>query len=459
MGRITRLFNFNDAPPSDSLVAAWNLENANDNFGANNLTNNGGVTFTTGKINNAGTFDGVDDYLSLADNAALSFGNLELASFVGWFKLTAYPGAGTLAGVISKWDVNVAGRLEYRISISEIGVFEFRVSHDGSASQFVNGADIIQLNTWYFFCCWYDGANLFVELNNSNNIIFTPYASGIFDSISEFRIGAGRVGASQFLLTGQIDAIRIYKRVIHATERSALYNNGVGRQYQSSNIISSDEVNRELSQIIDLLTGITQDISLVIGEATVGFSGSSLVVNQDGLGPIFQCYQSEVLKLEVNNSGQLKSYVATGAAPIIISTTALNTNLNVDLLDGIEASAILQINSYIPLVDSVFYAGTPSVGDRRIINQQGNRLIAIKTQQNGTASSDASTIIAVKKDNSTEDVITSITITGNTQSVITLDITDIDLTVDRIIFEITAISGVTKHSGITVSTITRALPV
>ena len=68
MGRITRLFNFAGLPPSDGLIAAWNLEDATDDFSTNDLTNNNACTFVAGKISNAVNLDGVNQYLSIADN-------------------------------------------------------------------------------------------------------------------------------------------------------------------------------------------------------------------------------------------------------------------------------------------------------------------------------------------------------------------------------------------------------
>jgi amino acid permease len=54
-----------EASPS-GLVAWWKAENnANDSVGGYNGTLYGGTTFTSGKVGQAFSFDGVDDYIEI----------------------------------------------------------------------------------------------------------------------------------------------------------------------------------------------------------------------------------------------------------------------------------------------------------------------------------------------------------------------------------------------------------
>src|SRR3972149_3728267 len=48
----------------NGLVSYFKLEDSTDYFGVNNLVNNAGVVFQSGKISNAAKFDGVGSYLS-----------------------------------------------------------------------------------------------------------------------------------------------------------------------------------------------------------------------------------------------------------------------------------------------------------------------------------------------------------------------------------------------------------
>lgn len=376
---ISRLVNFKSTPPNVGLVAAWNLENVNDNFAANNLTNNGGATFVAGKLNNAVNLDGVNDYLSIADNAAISFGAGKKFTFTGWFQLKALPVS--FFPLFTKW--NAAGNREYEIEIKPASIV-FTVSNDGTASTAVTQAFIPQINVWYFLCCWYDGNALYLELNASGTIASQAYTSDIFNGAAELNIGRKQGDVSEFF-KGLVDAVRLYKhdtRVLTANERSSLYNTGIGREYvNSSNIVASSEVNNELNQIINLFSGVSKDIT---PKLHVDLAEPALILNQNGNGPILQSYKNGVLSFEVNNKGQVVSKIATGIAPITIAvaTTGLITNLNVDRLDGLLDQDILKVTSTIPFVDTVFFVTTVFiVGDSFYVIPKGNLMIGAVIQQ------------------------------------------------------------------------------
>lgn len=348
----SRLFKFAGNPPGEGLVAAWNLSTVNDSFGANNLTNNGGVTFVAGKINNCASFDGIDDNLNIADNAALSFGAGKKLSICGWFKMAAVPAVGAV--ILGKW--NDSGFSDYFVQILNNGSFRFIVSTVGVDANIVaSPAGTIVIGVWYFFVVWYDGNTINLELNNNGTIYSANYTLDIFNGTSPFRFGA--LGNDTQFYTGLIDAVRVYKhdnRVLTATERNVLYNNGLGREYVSQNIVLADEVNRELNQLVDLFNGQLLDTT---PKLAIDDNNAALIINQAGAGSIAQFYNNGVLKSEIDNNGTLKSYLATGTAPIVMGA-ALTTrvdNLNADLLDDVDSSAILQHTSYIPLVNSVIF--------------------------------------------------------------------------------------------------------
>lgn len=454
----TRLFNFNGLPPSNGLVAAWNLSAVTDSFGANNLTNNNVVTFTAGKINNAATFNGVNQYLSIADNTDISIGTLKKFTACGWFKATTLT-AGTFPGLFSKWN-NVGNQAEWLLRINvDLASLEWFVTKDGisgGATGLSIGTGLINVNVWYFLVIWYDGQKLYAELNNNGTIYSTTYVNDIFNGTSVLQLGHSVTDADYF--TGQLDAWRLYKsstRVLSAAERSLLYNNGNGREYIANTIRSSDEVNREFDQIINIVNGITQDAGIVIRPTDA--NNPALIINQNGAGPIAQFYINNILKLEVTNLGQIKSLVATGTAPFALSSSNLVDNLNVDLLDDLDSDDILQITSYLTFCDSGFFDGIPSSGDRVIVPVHSDSLVQVKLQIRGTASSNATLLVTVMKDVEFEEVITTISLLGNSQDVVTVNIAE-TLGVERLIFEITIIAGTTKHSDITVSAITKSSP-
>lgn len=448
---INRLFDFKNLPPPDGLVAAWNLEGILDSFGGQTLTNNGGVTFTAGKINNAATFDGVNDYLSRADNAALSFdGMSEVGTICGWFKVPVMPvGAGPIIAKLS-----AAGNREYEIAILGSGLtsnLAFFASTNGTALTSVGTANnSIFANVWYFFVAWLDGSKIYLELNSSGSIATTAFVGSIFNGNSEFRIGSEQESGT--FLNGQVDAVRFYKRVLTATERSTIYNNGIGREYAANNLVLSDEVNRELDQLINLFNGITKDTTLDL-RLVPADSAAPFIINQNGSGPVAQFYSGLNLRAEILNTGQFKSYVATGTAPFLMtSASPMIANLNVDLLDGLHADAFLQITAIYHEEVNVFFDGVPSVGDRRFVPAYilPATLVAFSMHQRGVVSVDASTSFAIRKDNASETLVANISFAGNTNVPVRFEIFPAVMDTSRLIVEVTSSSGATKHTDITV---------
>lgn len=104
--------------------------------------------------------------------------------------------------------------------------------------------------------------------------------------------------------------------------------------------IYASDINAELDQIINLLSGISTDkrVLIVLSSSTK----APLTVDQTGSGDIFKGQVNNVDVIRVLNNGQIKSTVSTGTAPIVTASTTKCTNLNGDLVGGIEASALVR---------------------------------------------------------------------------------------------------------------------
>jgi hypothetical protein len=135
--------------------------------------------------------------------------------------------------------------------------------------------------------------------------------------------------------------------------------------FQPMTPIVSAEVDQEFNQLVNALNGTSTGINLAtrFNSSTV----SVLKLDQLGSGPIQEWAQSGVTVATLTNSGglaltagatfggalnttgvvatgniqtsaRLISSVATGTAPLGVSSTTLVTNLNADMLDGMHAS-------------------------------------------------------------------------------------------------------------------------
>lgn len=104
--------------------------------------------------------------------------------------------------------------------------------------------------------------------------------------------------------------------------------------------IYGDDVDNELNQIVNLLNGTSTNrrASIAYGHATE----PALKLNQTGAGDLFKAQANGVDALRIGNNGQIISTIATGTAPIIVSSTTKVTNLNADTVNGIQGSALIR---------------------------------------------------------------------------------------------------------------------
>lgn len=104
--------------------------------------------------------------------------------------------------------------------------------------------------------------------------------------------------------------------------------------------IYANDINSELNQLVNLLSGISTDkrVVIVLSSATK----APLTTNQTGSGDLYKAQKDGVDTLRILNNGQIKSTLSTGTAPIVVASTTKCTNLNADLVGGINSSALVR---------------------------------------------------------------------------------------------------------------------
>jgi hypothetical protein len=222
-------------PGIAGLTAWWRLNESSgtraDAHGGNALTDNNTVAAAAGKHGQAADFEADNsEYLSRADNAALSLGDVD-ATLGAWARLESKGAARTILGKFE----SSGNQREYRLLYdSALDRFVWSVSSDGtSGGEVTVRADALgspATNTWYFLVAWHDAAGnqLGIQVNNGSGNT-AAQSAGIFDGTAAFRIGAAG-GPSQFM-DGRVDEAFLYKRLLTAAERAWLYNSGAGRHY------------------------------------------------------------------------------------------------------------------------------------------------------------------------------------------------------------------------------------
>jgi len=224
-----------------SIYGVYNGDNVNDTSGnARNGTNVGGVTFTTGKVGNAFTFNG-SNYVSLPTNSLSSLtGDFSVSAWVNLASLTTrqcilanYISVGTPAA-------DIRGFRVYYGATATSNIGGIRVDIGDGTSNVVNllSNNYLTTNTWYHIVVTRKastGTNIYINgslvVSNSNTI--NPTYTTAYPTI----------GTAQYLLNSfdwymsngsKLDAVTIWNKKLTDDEITQLYNLGTGAEYPFS---------------------------------------------------------------------------------------------------------------------------------------------------------------------------------------------------------------------------------
>lgn len=221
-------------------VAQWKFNNDGaDSIGVNTLTNNGVATFTDGKLGGVtGATQLVaasSQYWSIADNAALSMGDIDF-TIAFWVKQRTNPGVGN--GITWMAKEATAAQREFRIALNynanDMLIYAYVFNSNVSNAE-VHSLSAVTVNAWHCVILWHDSvANVVgVALDGEENT--GSYSGGSFDSTAAFEIGRLLVITGQYA-NANFDNVCIAKSaaglggVLSAAQRTAFYNGGVGTE-------------------------------------------------------------------------------------------------------------------------------------------------------------------------------------------------------------------------------------
>lgn len=209
-------------PGGSRRSGGWQLEKSNDGPTSDAIRVYERMTAAQFVIANA-------RYLGLADNAALSTGNIDF-TLTGWVYFDGVTGVQML---VSKWS-NVGNNVEYAIFLNGASLF-FQVSPDGTEASAVGLASSVTMaiGRWYHIAAWHDSVNDTMNLQVNGVLSSVAYAGGILDKAASFLFGAYTTGGSiTGFLGGRLQMWTFHKRVLSSSERAWLYNNGTGRRFE-----------------------------------------------------------------------------------------------------------------------------------------------------------------------------------------------------------------------------------
>jgi len=165
------------------------------------------------------------EYLSITDNASLSFGDEDWA-MAGHFYLDSTGADRAMAG---KW-LGAGNQRGYTVYYGNgADAFVVRLSGDGSASSSLQATTFgaPSLGTWYFIYAEHDAtANTMSISIDDGTLDSQAYSLGIFDNTAEFRVGGSWANHD-----GRVVALGVWRRTLTAAEVTFLHHDGDGVMY------------------------------------------------------------------------------------------------------------------------------------------------------------------------------------------------------------------------------------
>jgi concanavalin A-like lectin/glucanase superfamily protein/Big-like domain-containing protein len=210
----------NAAPPPPpppvpvGLVASYSFDEGTgatlvDHSGQNNTGTISGATWTTaGRFGSALAFDGVNDWVTVADSVSLDLtSGMTLEAWV-------YPTAFTAAqSVVLK---ETPGGLAYSLYSNDSGTPSTWVRLNGALSGNSSvGTSQLPLNTWTHLSATYDGSTMRLFVNGTQ-VGTRAVAGALTVSTGALHLGGNAVWGEFF--TGAIDEVRVYNRALTAAE-------------------------------------------------------------------------------------------------------------------------------------------------------------------------------------------------------------------------------------------------
>ena len=225
--------NGNEYPFSDAFGSS-----VSDSVGSNHGTLTNGASFTTGKIGNAFTFDGVNDYVALPDNIFNFTGDFSASA---WVYLQTLPS--TVCGILGNFNFGAFGGWGMYLSG---GNLVGAISNSGGRYYLGNTTSVFTAGQW---------TNVVMVFKK--NIGFYIYANGVLagqslasvnpnfgvspNSSTKSYIGLLNYSGDWWWMPNgsRIDGVNVWQRSISQDEITQLYNSGTGAQYPFTGTFSS----------------------------------------------------------------------------------------------------------------------------------------------------------------------------------------------------------------------------
>jgi subtilisin-like proprotein convertase family protein len=232
---VTNILTFADRGPG--IISWWRGENNTlDSLVINNGSPIGPVSYATGEVGQAFSFNGVSSYVQMANSPSLNPAGA--FSIEGWIYLTNDV---PQAMILSKWGDSggYANNRSYVLStVSGLGLL-FSISdlanQGNNGFQQISVDGVLTLNAWNHVAATYDSATgiRHIYANGVNVLSHTNAPVDVYNSITPVTIGAWLRGPGEIegYFPGLIDEVSLYNRALSDSEVNAIYSNGTNGKF------------------------------------------------------------------------------------------------------------------------------------------------------------------------------------------------------------------------------------
>jgi len=224
------IFTTTDQPALLGPVAAYSFNEGSGTTAAdasgNNLTGtlvNNPTWVTTGKYDNALSFDGTNDYVAL--------GNLDITgsalTISGWFKADTFQ-TNVDTRFVSKANSTAESGHWWMLGQTNSGndVLRARLKTGGITSTLIASSGTLIPGTWFHAALTYDGSMM--RLYKDGVLVGSMTKTGSLDTNSSVAVNFGRNPDGSNHLDGVLDDVRIYNRALSVSEIVSDMNTPVG---------------------------------------------------------------------------------------------------------------------------------------------------------------------------------------------------------------------------------------
>jgi len=226
---------------TNGLVAHYELEgNANDSSGnGNDGTEYGNMGYTDGVIGQAGSFDGVDDYVEIEHHLSLNINqNITISTWVNFNNINTIEYGKDWVSILTKDSFVDSYGLMLSLGDDKLWRF-YHKDASSNATDFI-AKNIMKINKWFLVTVTYNGSKSKIYMNNqlvtSNNL-----NGSIENNLKNILLGKSGGDWYPYFLDGKLDDLRIYNRALNESEIQELYK--LGNQNISTTLSYHDDFN------------------------------------------------------------------------------------------------------------------------------------------------------------------------------------------------------------------------